>query len=92
MVSTKQFTVSAREKWMASEISCLGDFEQIYPDSADAGLTIVSETTGRDSKWVVASSNVDGSGEVINWILHPTTDTLRRLPDLAGWYVVVYND
>lgn len=92
MVSTRQFTVSAKEKWMASEISCLGDFEQIYPDSADAGLTIVSEKSGAETKWVIASENKAGCGEVVNWVLLPTTETVRHLPRLAGWYVVVYND
>jgi hypothetical protein len=91
MHSTRQFEVNPQTKQMSAEMSELRGFVQIYPDACDEGLRIVSHVTGEESKWVVVREKRH-EGEVCSWTLIPTQDTLRRLPQLRGWHVEVFND
>lgn len=93
MVSTKQFTFSGKDKTFITEISTIGDKQlvRIYPDACDEGVVLVSERTGEESKWVV--NGVDQhDGDIGAWNLIPTAETLRKLPQLKGYKMVIFND
>lgn len=58
----------------------------------DKALTLVSEKTGRNSDWAVTATHRDEENDVTHWDLQPTEETLRNLPALRGYRMVIYND
>lgn len=56
------------------------------------GLRTVSHVTGDYADWVVAAVHRDREGDVTHYTLRPTTDTLHRLPALAGATMTLFND
>lgn len=67
-------------------------FGRVYDDACDEGLKIRSERSGVMATFVVARTECDSEGDLRYWLLLPSTETLRRQPQLRGWTVVVYND
>lgn len=65
---------------------------QVYDDACDEGFIIVSKKTGRDAVFAINETVKDSEGDVRYWTMVPTRDTVRRLPQLKGWEVMVFND
>lgn len=98
-VCTSKFTYNPKNKGFVAEASDLGTIDQeifhpIYPDACDPGITLISEKTGKHADYFLyrteRSANEDR--ELLYWTLHPTAETLRRLPALRGTYVTIFND
>ena len=100
--SAKQFTYDKKAKEFAaevSELSATGEnlaqlcvFHQVYSDSCDQGITLVSHITGQESDWAVANETKDVEGETMLWVLEPTFPSLRKFPALSGHRVIIFND
>ena len=94
--STKKFTYSPSSKLFITEASMLASvgtkmFIQIYNDSCDEGLVLISAKTGQSSYWVVDNIENNTEGEIMCWSLIPTRDTLRKLPILANHVMKIFN-
>lgn len=94
MYSTRQFLPHAKTMSLTAEISELGGlrFIQAYPDACDIGIDIVSHVTGKESRWVQVQESRNDDGDITDWKFVPTADTIRKIPSLRNWKVVVFND
>lgn len=95
MLSSKQFSYNRDGKALIAEISDFGPdfrFEQIYNDSCDEGLQMVSEKSGRVAKFAVNGVDKDHEGDLTAWNLIPTRETLRAIPELRGVSMKIFND
>lgn len=91
-VSTLQFHVDNDAKAFIGDISETNGFQPLYDDACDVGITLQSAKSLRYSSWYVEREEYGDEFEISNWILKPTTETLRHLPGLEGWKIVLYND
>lgn len=92
----ERFTFSKAGKSIVTEASDLGIrpgrpvFERLYDDAVDVGIAIRGRS-GKVATFYLDESNAENEdGEV--WTFRPTTETLRALPQLAGYHVTVIND
>ena len=78
---------------MVSEFSCLPrtPFKQIFPDSCDEGMVLVSHVTGEETVWYCDEYHYNDS-ELEYVTLKPTPETLRKNIQLNGWVVIICND
>jgi hypothetical protein len=88
---------SDSKKWIgdASSLSLGGAavlFSRIYDDAADVGFVMVSERTGAEAIFALASEDRDAEGELVSYTLKPIPETLRLFPQLEGHEIVVLND
>lgn len=92
--SSTRFMVHADKKLLTSEMSMLGSnpFRQIYPDSCDEGLTVVSIRSGVSADWAVDHTERDAEGAPVWWDLIPTAESIRRVPQIKQWKMRIYND
>jgi len=94
-IDVRQFSVYASNKSLIAEASCLRDcnlYQRLYDDAADAGFALWNEKTNTVTRWYYGEDKRDKEGEVTVTLFHPTSETLRRHPQLAGWVVHVLND
>lgn len=92
---TSQFAHSKKDKSFVAEAATIGRspmLGQIYPDSIDEGMILISAKTGAETKWVVVQEHHDDEGDLLFWELHPTAETLRKNPQLSGYTVTIFND
>jgi hypothetical protein len=75
-ISTTQFTWDKASKTFIGEISSTHGFGRVYNDSADEGLTLVSQWTGREMVFVVEHTERDQDGDVQFWLLKPVDRSL----------------
>lgn len=74
----------------ASDLRFFGA-QRLYDDACDVGIAIRNEATGNVTRWVLADVE-QAEGETTAWVFHPTTETAKEHPLLAGWKAVVLND
>lgn len=95
-ISTDQFTYDVARRTLCAEISDLNGlnfrFEQVYPDSCDEGLTLVSAQSGREVDCVVSHVEESDERETLYWELRPTRHSLRVNPTAEGLKVILFND
>ena len=92
MYSTRQFHVNRNGKLLTAEASDLRlRFDQIYPDSCDQGITLVSHVTGSTSKWAVTHVEIRNE-DLEYWELQPTAESVRNTPALSGFKMRILND
>lgn len=92
--STKKFTWLEKSKTFVGELSDFNGiklFDQIYPDSADVGIKLISEKTGKEAVYYLADE-VSERGEFICYELLPTPETLKKMPQLKKSVIRIYND
>jgi len=94
--TTAKFSYNAAEKLFVTEASDLGPvgthyFHQIYPDAADIGLILTSHRTGHEATFYLDHTETQ-EGEIKWWNLKPTTETVRKVPTLAGATLRIFND
>jgi len=96
MISTDRFLYSKETKTFVIDISDLGStyvFDRIYSDAADEGITLYSEKSGLEATYYLDHCNYDHiEGEVVSWELKPTTETIRKHPQLRDTTVLIFND
>ena len=90
---------NAHDKMLVAEASDFGPagawhvgiFSRIYADACDIGLTMIGKT-GKEATFYVEHEKKDREGELQVTILKPVAETLRAIPQLAGWTVHILND
>ena len=93
-----QFDWDSAERSFSAEASMLTRggrvplFQRIYQDACDEGLEMVSAKTGSVAKFAVNETKYDGEGDLLYWKLVPTVETKRKMPELDGVTVTIYND
>lgn len=65
---------------------------QIFPDSCDVGIELLSVHTDRVAQFFVTKEKRDSEGDLEAWILTPTDKSLRDIPRLAEVSVIIFND
>lgn len=95
--STERFTVAAAKKLFISELSDLtqgNPFHRLHQDACDEGLVLISQNTNRESTWYVdhEERSDDEDNELLAYHLFPTPETLKKVPQLTGWEMVLIND
>lgn len=88
-VSTERLTHVAAENMLAACASDLPEFERVWDDACDVGVTVVSHRTGREVVYAVEEQVRDGEGDTLYWMLQPASlaDQRAGLPGLQ-----VFND
>ena len=93
--NTDQFTFDPKEKQFISEASDLQlELKQIFNDSCDEGLELVSRRTGEVSKWYLNKTEYTNGPdrELVAWHLIPTPQSIKNHPGLKGYKMVIFND
>jgi hypothetical protein len=98
--STRDFIVDHKVKRMVIEASTLAGplrdggvkFSRIYSDAIDSGIILVSHKTDKATVWLLDKAERDADGDITVWVLEPTTETLRKHPNLRGWEIHILND
>jgi hypothetical protein len=87
-VSAGRFHWDAPSRQFSAEISDLGlrAFGQVWDDSCDEGLTLISRFGDRSAVFVVEETQVSG-GEVTGWLLKPA-----RPADRLDFTLLIHND
>ena len=88
-LSTKLFTVDAKQKMFIAEVSDLPPRRgTLY------GFALKSQNTGKISDWAFKREELseDEDEELLCTIYVPTVKTLQSEPQLAGWTVHILND
>lgn len=67
-------------------------YGSIYNDAADVGFGLVSEKTGELAVFYLDEKHQNREGEVLYWSFKPTTETIKKFPQLARVKAIVYND
>ncbi len=93
-VSTSRFSYSRDDRTFVAEMSDFGRlnvFHQIYPDSCDEGLTLISAKTGAEVDYIVTHTEVD-DGDTLFWLLEPTKQSCRWVPAARQTKIKIFND
>jgi hypothetical protein len=99
---TSMFDWTPEDGLFSQELSLLGvgprvnAFHQLYNDACDEGITLISDTTGKEADYYV--DNIDWMNEftedreIAGWKLLPTPETVRTHPRLKNTRVLLIND
>jgi hypothetical protein len=94
-VNSAAFTHFPESKRLVADISDIAvrEFQKLYNDAADVGFALRNPKTGNVTRWQVASE-VRGpyDGELHGWYLVPTSESLRRNPQMEGYCITLVND
>lgn len=91
--SSNDFTYDASTKVFVGEISAVPTvLREMYNDALDIGFAMRSAKTGRIAYFCIETAERDREGDMYRWTFKPTSDSIRRNPNLEGVVVAVYND
>lgn len=92
-MTTRGITHIPAERMMVTEASTLGfKLERLYDDACDVGIAIKSTKTGNITTWFLEDTLVDtAENELREWVLAPTTETVRKHRGLIGYKLRVFN-
>lgn len=76
-ISKRQFTWNPKAHEYVGEISSTHGFGQVWDDSCDEGLTLVSDD-GHMHPFVVESTHRDVDGGILFWVLSPADGSTPR--------------
>lgn len=96
MLSAKQFHKQKSESGgllLVAEISELGlrEFERIYPDACDEGVTVAGNRHEIAIAFYVEDADMNGD-EIGGWRLRPTPESVRRVPEVRDVRMLIIND
>lgn len=91
------FTWDPKTRTFTCELSTLDEggrnprwYRQIYPDAADAGITIMGQKG--DVDYYIADEHKDEEGDLQYITLLPTPESERKVPGCKGTKVTLFND
>ena len=67
-------------------------FDRLYDDACDEGLALWSHKTGVVTTWYLEMTSTDLEHEVQYWLLKPTSESIYKVPALAGYALKIFND
>lgn len=91
-VKSSMFSYNAQTKTFVGEMSNVRSFHRVYADACDQGFIMVSATTGKECEFVVDDMSYDAEGDLLYYILKPTSASLSKLPQMRGFRVKLFND
>jgi hypothetical protein len=65
---------------------------QLYRDACDEGLIMLNTRTGNAAMWFLHDTVKDAEGDIVEWVLHPCSETVRQYPTLADHVLHILND
>lgn len=86
---------SARKGLLVCEASDIGlrGMERLYDDACDVGIALRNPRTGNVTRWFLKEEVRDPrEGELLGWMMLPTTETIRKQPELAAYQWNIVND
>jgi len=94
--STQGLTRYPARGLLVGEASTLGlkpghVWDRLYDDACDEGIALRSHKTGMVSTWHVVET-ITQDGEVLGWMLKPTTESVWRMPELRNYQLNIVND
>lgn len=95
--TTSDFSINEKTRTMTSELSTV-PLENLFPNSGPAvvsrGIRVRSEKTGLIADFLFSKQEFSKGDEpeLLSITLTPTHRTLKTMPHLAGWTVILYND
>ncbi len=92
--SSNAFSFDWASQTFVADASSLNNtfYGNIYNDAADVGFGIISEKTGELAVFYLDKLCQNQEGEVLFWSFKPTTETIKKFPQLNRIIAVVYND
>lgn len=93
--SSEGISHSAHRGILVCEASDIGlrRFEPLYDDACDVGISLINPRTGNVTRWFLSETLKDPvEGETLGWVLKPTTETIRKQPELANYQFRILND
>lgn len=93
-ISSDRFSYDTKTKLFVTEASDIQGqhLNPLYDDVADVGLVMVSSKTGKLVRYYLAHEVRDGDGDIEAWDYHPTSESVREVPECQGTSVTVFND
>lgn len=91
LVSTNNVSFSKARNTFMAEISELGPefrFEQVFPDSCDLGVSLLSHKTNNVITFYIDQEVKDEEGDIMYWMLKPT----NRGSQYSDMKFVIFND
>jgi len=95
MISTKQLTWNKESKTFSAFISDFGknfQFERIYPDACDEGITVLSDKTGKTAVFYVKGIQRNYEDGIQYWILEADQKSIKQNPTLKNVKIQIWND
>lgn len=93
--SSEGISHSANKGILVCEASDIGlqRFEPLYDDACDVGLALINPRNGSVTRWYLSETMVHPiEGEVMGWLLKPTSESVRKQPELQGYEFRIIND
>lgn len=93
-ISSDRFTFDAATGLFTAEASDIQDqhLNPLYDDAADVGLVMVSSKTGKLVRYYMSRETRDNDGDIEAWDYHPTSESIREVPECQGTSVTIFND
>ena len=76
----------------ASSLSRGNFLHRLFEDACDEGVTLHNPTTGVNADFYVANTIYNRDQELVEWVLHPTPEAIRKSPRLDGVILIIAND
>lgn len=90
---------NAKQKLLCVDASTLmlrpgHNWEQLYDDACDVGMAMRNPRNGNVTRWYLCEGETVNcpDGDVVCWVLKPTSETVYRNPMLKGYTLKIYND
>lgn len=91
-IRSSAFHYNKQTKTLTAEMSDLGTgrkWYRVYDDACDAGITIISDHTGREVVFVITYTATDRDGDTLHWLLKPAKKYQGVDEELQ---VIIFND
>lgn len=92
--NSQLLTHDSLRKELIGEVSeiYVRNFQRLYKDADYVGLALRHHKTGNVTHWYVADTIRTGAGDITEWRLYPTIETLERNPAVAGYQLRIINN
>lgn len=92
----KTLTCSRDRKMLAGDMSDLRmqpgfTYPRLYDDAMDVGIAFHNDATGFTTVWYWVE-DVIRDGDLLESRFKPTNETVRKLPHLEGYQLILFND
>ena len=93
--SSEGISHSVNKALLVTEASDSGlrGFEPLYDDACDVGIALINPRSGNVTRWYLLETITDPrEGEVLGWMLKPTTESIWKQPELKDYQLNIIND
>jgi len=93
--SSEGISHSAKNTLLIAEASDIGfrGVERLYDDACDVGIALRNPRSGNVTRWYLLEEIRDPrENELLGWMFAPTTESIHKQPELAGYQFNLVND